>query len=517
MRALARFSSGSAVVLALVLAPGQALAQGNYRSAPMGGRTTLLGGTGVVYGLDGAAVFTNPATALRTDPGRLSFSVNFYSLSFMQSPSWYRPGAVDPMFGPLDIASTSASDTRLASLPSSLCLFFRVGRIPWFRTAAKEEPRIRDARLGLCFATTQTESFYFNDEGVSQRSRSGIVTRHSEAVTQTFRRFQLGPTYSMWIVPGLTVGASLHGSIASHSSSLTALARSEGGPLANPINSMFQSVSNGSSWQLHAIAGATYSFGRQSVGIAIESPSLHLFGTGGATFFTESDAIQRESLAQTGRGSFSVQTPTRLSLGTGFERSWGTLEIDVSMYAPIAKAYSASINGHRVTETGEESVSTPEKLDLSQRARGVVNVGIGAEIFSSRSLSFLGGLSTDLSAVPSGSLKGTLFNYYPARTNRIAGSFGVGSHRSDGSLIVGTELSFGWGERLTVNSYQAPPEVAAAGHRTMGILFVIAGSTSFRAISRAVEDVTKAVKGDDKKAPTSPTPARTPDVQLPTK
>jgi hypothetical protein len=521
-RDLPRALATALIAAGLAATSRPAMAQGNYRSAPMGGRTTLLGGTGVVYGLDGAAVFMNPATALNIDPGKLSLAVNFYSASFMRASSWYRPGPVDnTKFGQLDGAAASASDLRFSSLPSSLCLFFRVGRIPWFKSVAEREQRIRDARLGLCFATTQTESFEYPDESYRVTSGSGVSTRQSHSFEQAFRRFQFGPTYSMGVLPGLTVGASLHGSIASHWSTLTALARSEGGPIKAPINSMFHSSSHGTSWQLHVVAGATYRFGKQSVGIAVEAPSLHVTGDGGAMYYSQSDAIENRSLSVTGESSFEVQTPARLSLGTGISRSWGTAELDVSFFAPMSRAYSATVDADTTITTSGGNTSTRETRDLWQRARGVVNVGLGAEYFLSPRLSLLGGLSTDLSAVPQGALKGTLFNYFSSRTNRVAVSFGVGSHRSDGDLIVGSELSYGWGDRLTVNSYQVPPITATSSHQTIGLLFVIAGSTSCRAISRAFEDVTRAVtrpgRKDDKDDSSAPPNGEGPAIEAPPK
>ncbi|AKU98074.1 hypothetical protein AKJ09_04738 [Labilithrix luteola] len=517
-RTLAALFCGIVFGLLVLLTTGAAHAQGNYRSSPMGGRTTLLGGTGVVYGMDGASAIINPATALRIDPGRLAFSVNFYAAQFTTAPHWYQPGPIDTQkFGSLQVGGTSMSDVRLTSLPSSLCLFFRVGRIHWFKKATENDPRFRDARLGLCAATTQTESFYYSNEGYQQTSSQGVVTRQSQAFAQTFSRFQFGPTYSMWLVPGLTIGASIHASISNQWSSLTAIAHSEQGILGTPINSMFQSSSHGTSWQLHAIAGATYTFGRQSVGLAVEAPSLHLFGTGGASLYTQSDAGGNQSSVMTGQGGFNARTPLRVTLGTGIARKWGTAELDVSWFSPMSPAYDAVIDGNRVDTVGNTSVSSSQSFELSQRARGVVNVGVGAEVFLRPQISLLGGLSTDISAVPKGELSGTLVNYYPARTNRVAASFGVGSYRGDGALLLGLELSYGWGDRLAVNSYQAPPTIATAGQNSLGVLFVIAGGTSFRAISRAVQDVTRILtKPNDQQ--NEPTPENSsPAIEAPPK
>ena len=92
-------------------------------------------------------------------------------------------------------------------------------------------------------------------------------------------------------------------------------------------------------------------------------------------------------------------------------------------------------------------------------------------------------------------------NYYPANTNRLAASFGYGSHGEGGDLLLGGEFSYGWGERLAVNPYQLPSRLETTDERAYALLFVLAGSTTFKNIKRAVEDVTKSLdpKADPKK------------------
>ena len=81
--------------------------------------------------------------------------------------------------------------------------------------------------------------------------------------------------------------------------------------------------------------------------------------------------------------------------------------------------------------------------------------------------------------------------------------------------MIGGEFSAGWGERLAVNSYQLPPVIGTTGHGTYQLMFVVAGSTSLRAIKRAVDDM----KGVFKEQPKKPTPfnPRTPEAAPPEK
>jgi hypothetical protein len=182
-----------------------------------------------------------------------------------------------------------------------------------------------------------------------------------------------------------------------------------------------------------------------------------------------------------------------VSIGSGFERDWGLFEVNASYWHSLRAAYDAELEGFLVRVQDDRVDDQPVKLDLSEPARGVVNLSAGAEVFLSPKVSVLSGVCTDFTAVPSGGLRGSLFNYYPYRTNRLTASAGFSSHGSGGDLVVGTELSVAWGERLAVNSYQLPPDLVATEQRTYQLLLTVAGATTLRAIKRAVDDVREVV------------------------
>src|SRR5688572_27991692 len=88
------------------------LAQGNDLSSPTGGRSALMGNTGVALGRDGSAPFHNPATIVRIRDERLAFSVNFYSLALTDFDGWHQPGEVDEaQFGAGRLSGTSLLDS----------------------------------------------------------------------------------------------------------------------------------------------------------------------------------------------------------------------------------------------------------------------------------------------------------------------------------------------------------------------------------------------------------------------
>jgi hypothetical protein len=478
------------VALLVMLFASSARAQGNYRLAPVGGRTTLLGGTGAVYGQDAAAAFINPATAVLADDRRLAFSANFYTVSLMQAPRWHQPGAVDrARFGNVGLESAQMTDLEFNALPSSLCLFLQIGDVPFLVAKTSAELRERQARLGFCFAAVQSQSWNFAAEGFSAAT-ADVATRQAQSLAQTYTRYAAGPTYAMNVNDNLAIGASLHLSFASHRSLMTSTATTTRAG-SSPLNSMFYAASRGDSFAVTGILGATYALGRQKLGIAIEPPSLHVYGRGGANRHSNFDGAGGTTSIYTAQGSFASASPLRVSIGSGFEREWGLFEVNASYSQPLGSAYEAELED-------DQNVT----LTLSERARGVVNLGAGAEVYLSPKLSVLSGLSTDFSAVPDGGLRGSFFNYYPHRTNRLAAAGGIASHGAGGDLIVGTELSVGWGERLAVNSYQLPPDLVPTDHRTYQILVTVAGATTLRAIKRAVDDVREVVvpkKKDDKK------------------
>jgi hypothetical protein len=496
------------VAAAILLLPQSAAAQANYRLAPVGGRTTLVGGTGLAFGRDSASAFLNPATVVRVDPGRLAFSVNFYELSLFTASRWYTPGNVDRThFGDVTGADASIQSVGFDTLPSSLCIFLRVGDIKWLAGEASKDLRENQARLGICLATVQQSDFSLDREDFASTNATG-GTRQAQTIRQSFRRIAVGPTYSMYITNALAVGASIHASRAAYRSLFESTATTYGG--VSPVTSIFYSSARGDSYDLSATFGATYRIGRyQTVAAAIELPSVHLFGPGGLNHYSHFDGAGDATSALTANGNFAAYTPMRIALGTGIERAWGSAEVNVSYHLPVGPAYTSKLDGRLIELNNGAGSDRAVTLDLSTPARGAVNFGVGSELNIAPYLTLLSGVSTDLTTVPKGNLLADPMNYFPSRTNRVGVSLGLGSHGEGGDLYLGGELSYAWGERLAINAYQLPSRLETTETQTFGLLVVIAGSTSFKAIRRAVNDITNAVDpaaADPKKKPV-PAPA----------
>ena len=492
-RSVMRVALSAALMTMIAARPGGARAQANYKLAPVGGRTTLVGGTGLAYGRDSASAFLNPATVVRVDPGRLAFSVNFYELSVFTAKSWYQPGDVDrARFGDLNRDQATVTTIGFDTLPGSLCIFLRIADIPFLERGDRKDFAEKQARLGLCLATVQSSDFSLNREDYLQRTATGGSTQAQTAI-QSFRRISTGPTYAMHITNALALGASLHVSRAGFRSTFESTSTTAG-PGGQAIASSFFNSAHGNSYDLSATVGATYRIGRfQTVALALEAPSLHLFGAGGLNHSSHYVGAGDGTSSVTADGQFAAYTPVRLALGTGIERSWGSAEVNVSYNLPLGSAYRATLDGRAVDVTGGAVNDRPASLELSTRGRGAVNIGLGGEAVIAPYLTLLTGVGTDLSTARRGSLAEDPMTYFPSRTHRVTGSLGLGSHGTGGDLLVGGELSYAWGERLAVNSYQLPSRFDTAFTQSFGLLIVVAGSTSYSAIKRAVTDINKSI------------------------
>ncbi len=126
----ARIAALLLVASAVCVAKLAFLAQGNDRSSPTGGRSALMGNTGVALAEDGAAPFLNPATIVRIKDQSLAFSVNFFTFGLTSFRNWHQPGAVDQSrFGNVGLDGTSINTNGFNVLPSTLCLFFTVAGV----------------------------------------------------------------------------------------------------------------------------------------------------------------------------------------------------------------------------------------------------------------------------------------------------------------------------------------------------------------------------------------------------
>jgi hypothetical protein len=476
-------------------------AQGNYKSTPIGGRSALLGDTGIALGSDGSSPFLNPATIVRIHDANLAFSVSFFSLGVTSFSAFHQPGAVDTgRFGPVGLSDTSVATTRFDVIPSTLCLFFTVAG--WGDPldtqvtpglAGLISPRTGRQKLAACLGTTEQQALSL--PAVNYRAATpGGATHTAQSVTETWRRVHLGPSYGIDVTHALTFGVSVHGVFTSYgfawsSSSVTSDAT------GRPVAASLDAAGNAHSIDLDAIFGATLKVENLTFGLGVKPPAIHLEGSYDASFHQQTLLPDGAgALLATASGDFRTPPPARIGFGVGANLKRAKVEVDTTYFFPLERALASQMHVDTTTVTNGTASASAADVAYASAARPVVNGAFGAEYFVRPTFSLLGGLSTDVSRVSELSLASSIGTFHEARVSRVGASFGIGSYGEAGTILVGTQLSMGWGQALAVNPYTLPNGYAAVDARTFGAMLIVAGSTNLRALRGAVESVRELVR-----------------------
>lgn len=471
------------VLAAALLAHGsEARAQANPRSAPIGGRSALMGGTGVALARDGSAPFLNPATILNISDSGLAFSVNFYTFQATDLGTFHQPGAVDTArYGALSLPNTSLDSSRADALPSTLCLFLTIGH--WGDNVEQPEPdtghRKGRRKLAACFGSLERQAFSATASGYSGDSGSVHATQ-AVSIQRSWNRIYVGPSYSVYVSDDVAIGAALDGigTLASSTWSVdTLVTGARGGTSA----SAYDTAMSAYSIDLGAMFGLMWRIDDARVfGASISTPALHLFGHYDGTAGLQSSGPGGTAKLDTSSGGFSAPPPVRVGLGVGSETRRLRLEGDVGAYLPL-------------TDLAHVDVQT-QPNPPPVKSQPAVDAAIGAEYFVSPGFSFLGGASTDfttLAPLPSAPPVGTLAE---SRTERVTGSFGIGSYGDGSELLMGLELSYAWGRSMAFDPFTQPTSLALVDQHTWTAMFIVAGSASLSAFRRTLRDLGRVVR-----------------------
>ena len=494
------------LVVGVLTVAGGARAQANDRSSPLGGRSALMGNTGVALGRDGASPFLNPATVVAIDDRQLAFSVNFLALQINQFSNFHQPSGVDARFGDVSLSHSSISSVRLTAVPSTICLFLAFSALKNGKTAVKEDPtpwKGGHQKFAVCLATLEAEDLLVPALALHASTAAG-GTAQDVSLTRKWNRAQVGPSYSAQLNNQLALGASLHVayttlSFIQDASSITSATD------GTAAQSSLGAAGNGYSVDLTAIFGATYQVGRVTFGASVQIPSLHLFGAYAATLHQTFDAMTGSAATVTGgSGNFRAKPPVRIAAGVGAAFNRSTLEVDAAFDFGNAEGLSSSMHVDSSSVTDNALATSAVRQTYSERTLPTFNGAIGDEYFLSPRLSVLGGVWTNLSAFPA--LKPlpapSLGNFVQGRAHRLGISLGLGSYADGGELLFGTQLGYGWGQALVANLYAVPNDWSVVNSNNFSALFILAGSTNLRAIKHAIEGVEKAL------IPGSPAPPK---------
>lgn len=453
-------------------------AQGNYRSAPTGGRSALMGNTGIALGNDGAAAFLNPATMVHVDSA-LALMLNFVSLDLVHIGGYYMPGPVDTGKNGNVPKSDAADITRISgnAVPSTFCLFAGLPRI-----GSAKEGQQGDQKVAACLGATERQSFDWVGQGY-QATGPDRGTMQASSVRRSWQRFVVAPTYAVQITDDLAIGASTHATFSDYSS-FTSVGTTTSGRTLPATASAFQTGASGSAVGLSVLLGATLTFGRVAIGLSLQSPDVSTYGHASANSYVQlAGASGISSSTYLGAGTFSVVEPTRIAMGYAYHFPTGTVELDLRLALAQNEAVVLETTGTAFETPAVANV--PATRRLSTRYEPTVNLGIGGEIFVRSNLSLLGGFGTDFSAVS------TIGPTTAAcdKVNRLFWSLGASAHSAGGTVLVGAQLYYGWGDTLAPNVYRQPPVLVPTEMKTFGVLLVFAGATSFSALKQAIAEV----------------------------
>jgi hypothetical protein len=496
------------LVVAVLMAWGStARAQANDRSSPLGGRSALMGNTGVALGRDGASPFLNPATVVGIDDRQLAFSVNFLAIQNNQFSNFHQPSSVDPRFGDVSLTHSSISAARVTAVPSTICLFVSFAALAGHKERPQGDPTPWKGgyqKLAICLATLETEDLLVPALSVHAPTAAGL-TAQDVSLTRKWNRAQVGPSYSVRLNERLALGASLHGafttlSFVQEASSITSLTD------GTAAHSSLGAAGSGYSADLTAIFGATYEIGKATLGASVQIPALHLFGAYSATLHQSFDATTGSTATVTsGSGNFKAKPPFRLAAGVGTALGRLTFEADAAFDFGSAEGLSSSMHVDRTTTTDGALATSTFRGTYSTRTLPTFNGSLGAEYFVSPHLSLLSGVWTNLSAFaplepePAPSLG----NLVQARAHRFGVSLGLGSYGDGSELLFGTQLGYGWGQAIVANLYAVPNDWSVVSSHNFSALFIFAGSTNLRAIKRVIEGVGQALTPGAEKPKTS--------------
>ncbi len=490
---LPRLSFSIAGVLVLLTTARSALAQANYHSSPIGGRSGLMGGTGVALARDGAAPFLNPATILNIDDSGVAFSVNFYTAQWTTLSAFHQPGAVDvARYGALSLPDTSLSGSHADALPSTLCLFLTIGH--WGDNAPEADPvpghRVGRRKLAACLGTLERYNLSATAAGYSGTS-GALTANQATSVQQAWQRVYVGPTYSQYVTDDLALGGSLDGVITTASSQWDVDTLVHDGA-APSTASTYNTATSGFSVDLAAQVGLMWHIdAAQVLGVSLTSPSVHLVGNTSTTA-----GLQGGDAAQlaTSTGQFSAPTPMRLAVGVGSVGRRVRVEGDASLYVPVTYLEQANLQTTQTVSGPKGTTSTSSPSTLEVDGRPLVDAAVGLETFLSSRLSLLTGASLDMSPLGPLPQRPQIGTLEQTRMERAALSIGMGSYGDGSELLFGTELSYAWGQSLAFDPYEATPGLTVVDQRTFGIMFIIAGSASISAFRRTLRDLGDVVR-----------------------
>jgi hypothetical protein len=452
--------------LGVITDASDALSQSNTSDVPLGGRSTLLGGTGVALGRDGAAPFLNPATMGRIADHRIAFSVHFYRYSTTTIDELIRPP------GSVNSPSLDVSQSSLASQPATFCAFVTLsGLIPEEAQGIWQRVRGHSGRtkLGLCGATLEREQLTLNAEHrVFNDSKHHANVAYN--LSQSWQRQSIGPSLSYQITEGLTVGTTLQIVTLSANQSLDYAELVDGTSGQAYLHHL-----QGSSLDGVTTVGATWTLSPLTFGISARLPSVNFTNSARFTQYVSSTSLPPKLVS--GQGRLVAPLVPTLSFGTGVEWEKIAFEFDVSTHFVTRPGLQTKLK----MEDSEQKLT--DQVQSRDPLRPTVALRVGSEAHLSTSLSLLAGARYEPSMVQNG-FANPAFRLGPMNRSAIAGSLGLGSYGRGTELLFGIELSHHFGRIPVLSSLNEQAVYQETRFQNTSLLVVLSGSVGLSAVKR---------------------------------
>jgi hypothetical protein len=460
-------------VIACVLGSRVVLGQTNPGSTPLGGRSTLMGGTGVALGRDGASPFLNPATMGRIADTRLAFSVRFYRYTESTVDSLIR---IPTRGSELHVEDYSEED--FSGMPSSFCAFITLaGLIPEEASGLLRVVRGTSGRtkLGLCGAMLEREELGISAEHRRFATGQGVTAANLD-FDRAWARSVFGPSVSYQVSNTVTVGASMHlVSTAAHDRLALAVLSEPSGTASEPA--VFLDETSASSRDGVTTLGVTYAWRALTAGFSMRLPSIRFSDSAKMARFEQTGAVAPSLCA--GSGRFEAPLPVLVTLGTGVERPGSSLEFDVSTILGGPLAFETELDERAYS--GDALTARTRNVHSTVRGRSAVAFRAGGEWALSPSLSLLAGARYEPSRVSSST---DPHGVAPADAWVLGSSLGLGSYGRGSELLVGTELSYGSARfGMTAPSLEGSRRVIVGQH-SWSALLVLSGSVGLASVKQ---------------------------------
>lgn len=457
----------------------------------MGGRSALMGGTGVALGVDGAAPFLNPATITRIQGGKLAFSSRFYRYSqesFQQFHQPDDPGEGEP--GAPEFSEVDVTHHRVHSVPDSVCYFFpKLFDLP------------RRQQLSICLSTTEEQELSLKAQGFRGTSSEAKLDQ-IQHLDVRWSRFHLGPTWGVALNDELALGFSLLVAFSRYQHAIIGSSVLEDLSTSTVSTASYESLISAFSWDLAPRIGATYRLSKRfTAGLSLTVPMFHLLGGIREAYLSELDGARTQWSAE---GTFRAAPPFQVNLGLGAESESLRLELDVFLTAGSSSYAEGKITANRVVaQEGQVSSRTTATTAIRERSNAVLNLALGAEIFVADRLSLLTGIQTDTNALPDLAVDSTA-RIFRTNIDYYRAGIGICSYTDFGDLMFGFRFEYGTGEGAPANTLMVPPSVGVSSVREMGAMAVLSGSVNWGSIRQAADHVGEVVRGTSAPPPVNP-------------